>query len=135
MKIIQHHAPIDFFALFEEQQRQQMGPDFNQFDDLLRIGNDIHSFLGSSDTEDRVQKSLDSALENDEAKAIIDRAVSILFCVVFSPTAPHRLEMDELAKLFDFAQQLSYEIDITITTVKDDSLANVVNVYALISTR
>ena len=135
MQIIQHHEPVDFFALFEEQQRQQIGPDFNQFDDIIRIGNDIHSFIGSSDGEDRVYKSLNNALENDEAKAIIDRAEAILFCVVFSPTAPHRLEMDELAKLFDFAGHLSDEVDITLTTVKDESLANVVKIYALNSAR
>lgn len=133
MEIIQHHEPVDFYAVFAEKQRQQIGPDFNDFATILHTGHEVHSFYGTADNDDRVYNALSSSLALDEAVEILNRSIAILICIVYAPETDRPLEITEFKFLKEIVERFPPNTDVVWLAYKDNSLGNVVKTYTLVS--
>lgn len=133
MEIIQHHEPVDFYAVFAEKQRQQIGPDFNDFATILHTGDEVHSFYGEADGNDRVNNALINAYASDEAIEILNRSIAILICIVYAPDTDRPLEITEFQRLKEIVARFPPDTDVVWLAYKDISLGNVVKTYTLVS--
>lgn len=133
MEIIQHHEPVDFNAIFAEKQRQQIGPDFNEFATILHTGDEVHSFCGSAEWKDRVYNALGNAYASDEAVELLNHSVAILICIMFSPETDRPLDMTEIKRLDEVISGFPRYADVIWVVIKDNTLGNVVKTYTLVS--
>lgn len=133
MEIIQHHEPFDFYAVFVEKQRQQIDPDFNDFATILHTGDEVHSFYGEADGNDRVNNALINAYASDEAIEILNRSIAILICIVYAPDTDRPLEITELQRIKEIVARFPLDTDVVWLAYKDISLGNVVKTYTLVS--
>lgn len=133
MEIIQHHEPVDFSAVFAEQQRQQTGPDFNDFATILHTGDEVHSFYGTADGNNRVNNALNNAFASDGAIEILNRSIAILICIVYAHETDRPLEIIEFKRLKEIVAQFPPNTVVVWLAYKDNSLGNVVKTYTLVS--
>jgi len=131
MNIIQHHEPIDLEALFKQAENATIGIDSRDWEVFVADADEIHSFLGSSDSENRVQAALASVVASDEDADIIGMSKRFLLIIKHNPDCERPLMMDEMSAVNGFVSGLPERSDILWGVVQDSTLGNSVEIILL----
>lgn len=131
MKIIQHHKPIDFVPFFENVRRRVLDDPYICLYNLIHKNDEMHSFYGFSEGDNRIYEALQEIHASVEAKTILDRSDIIFIFILISPEAERPISMEEMGGLGTYINVNLSDKEINWTIIKDDSLGNLVETYIL----
>lgn len=132
MNIIQHHKPFDFEKFFQEQASKYVGIDYNDYQTLFKEEGEVHSFIGESDTDDRIKDAIAKAVASEDAEKIVSQLKAAMIAIVHASEASKPVTMDEMQALTEFVSNLPESCDIVWGTSHDESLGDTVRVMLLI---
>lgn len=122
MDIIQHHKPIDFEALFRQAENATVGIDGRDLELFVLDADEIHSFYGSAELNDRLENAIEAAIGTDDAVWIIKRCNSFIIFMRYNPNSKRPVKLQEMSHINDFIAGLPAESDITWSLIHDFSL-------------
>lgn len=131
MNIIQHHAPIDFEALFKQSEEATIGIDGRDLETFAVKADEIHSFFGSAEGEDRIDNAFEEAIGSDEAMEIVCRSKAFLLIVRYNPDCERHLMMGEISAVKNFVAGLPEGSDTVWSMMQDTALGNKVEIVLL----
>lgn len=133
MDILQHHEPFDFESFFKSQQNAYIGIDYQDYETLLADAIEVHSFIGTSEADNRVETALCNVFS--DSKNIVDKASAVLIQFLRSPNADKPLRTDEMSSVNEMMSKFPKECNVVWGLSNDDTLGNAVKVMLLIAVK
>lgn len=131
MNIIQHHQPFDFEKFFQNETSKYINIDYNDYQTLFKEEGEVHSFIGESDSNDRVKDAIAKAVASDHTGKILSQVKTAMIAIVHSLEAPKPLTMDEVQAITEFVSNLPNECDVVWGVSNDPDLRDSVRVMLL----
>lgn len=131
MNIIQHHEPFDFETFFKQQKNVYIGVDYQDYENIFIDAKEVHSFIGTSDSENRVEAAIRDALNDSEV--IIDKAKSVLIQFLHSSGSKRSLHLDEMSSINEMMARFPEDCNIVWGLSDDDTLGNAVKVMLIVA--
>lgn len=128
MNIIQHHEPIDIEALFKQLEDAYLGIDKRDWETFAADADEIHSFLGSAESHNRVSDALANAVSSDESMEVVNKCKSLILILRYNQEGERPMVMNELSAINEFVSGLHDESDIQWSVMQDATLGNKVEV-------
>ncbi len=133
--IIQHHEPFDFEKFYETIKAGYIGIDYQDFSFFMNLDGEKHSFIGSSDSNDRVRNALEKAIACEDAGAALKRASAVMITVIRSPETERPLMMDEMLCINEFITGLPEGCDVVWGLADDLSSGDEVKIILLVAAK
>lgn len=131
MRIFQHHEPIDFEALFKQMGNATIGIDSRDWEVFVTDADEIHSFLGRAESENRVSAALASVVALDEDVNIIGMNKKFLLIIKYDSECEHSMTIDEMSVINDFVSGSPEGSDIQWSLMQDSTLGNRIEIILL----
>lgn len=132
MDIKQHHQPFDFDKFFQNETSKYINIDYNDYQTLFKEEGEVHSFIGESDSDDRVRDAIAKAVASDHSGKILSQVKAAMIAIVHSREANKPLTMDEVQTVTDFVSNLPNECDVVWGVSHDPDLGDSVRVMLLV---
>lgn len=131
MNIIQHHEPFDFETFFKRQENACLGIDYQDFENIFLDAREVHSFIGTSDADNRVEAAIGDVLTDGEG--IINKAIAVLIQFLHSSDTRRSLRLDEMSSINEMMSKFPEECNIVWGIADDDTLGDAVKVMMLVA--
>lgn len=132
MNVIQHHQPFDFDKFFQNEASKYINLDYNDYQTLFKGEGDVHSFMGESDSEDRVKEAIAKVVASDNTSTILRQIKAAMIIIVHSREANKPLTMDEVQAVTEFVSNIPNECDVVWGVAHDPDLEDSVRVMLLV---
>lgn len=130
--IIQHHQPFDFDKFFQNEASKYINIDYNDYQTLFNEEGEVHSFIGESDSDNRIKDALAKTVASDHSGKILGQIKAAMIVIVHSREASKPLTMDEVQAVTEFVFNLPNECDVVWGVSHDPDLGDSVRVMLLV---
>lgn len=121
MNIIQHHDNFNFEAFFQKKRTEYIGMDFDDFTNFISRAGEVHSFMATSDLDNRVGRAITGLLANDSVAAeLATKAKAAAVIILCSAEADRQLTVGEVGYIAEFAALLPEGCDVDWTVADSD---------------
>lgn len=131
INIIQHHKPFDFETFFKRQENAYLGIDYQDYDSIFVDAKEVHSFIGTSDAENRVEAAIGDAL--NDSYSIVNKAKAVLILFLHSSDTKRSLHLDEMSSINEMMSRFPEGCNIVWGIADDDTLGDAVKVMMLVA--
>ena len=133
MDIIHHNQAFDVDAFFAGLKSSYIGIDADDYSTFQAQGDEIHTFAGESDSNDRALAAIDKAIGSDKAREIISNATAVMLIILRSKESDRPLSMTEMQNISKAFEDLNEETNVVWSISDDDSLGETIKVVILVN--
>lgn len=135
MDIIHHNEAFDVDEFFAGLKSSYIGIDADDYRTFLIQGNEVHTFMGLSDNDNRVLSAIDSAIGSHEAKSLIANASAVLMVILRSKESECPLSVAEMHNLSKAFEDFRDETNVVWSISDDDTLGDYIKVVILVNVK
>lgn len=135
MDIIHHNETFDVDEFFAGLKSSYIGIDADDYKTFLTQGNEVHTFIGQSDNDNRVLTAIDLAIGSEDAKRLIANTTAVLMLILRSKASEKPLSMAEMQNISKAFEDFKEEINVVWSVSDDDSLGDFIKVVVLVNVR
>lgn len=135
MDIIHHNQAFDIDAFFAGLKSSYIGIDADDYSIFQTQGDEIHTFVGESDSDDRVLDAIDKAIGCDKAKEIIPNATAVMLIILRSKKSNKPLSTAEMQNISMAFEGFKEETNVFWSVSDDDSLGDTIKMAVLVNIR
>ncbi len=119
MDIVQHHESIYFESLFRHAENATVGIDGHDLELFRLEADEIYSFFGSAELNDRLENAIELAIGSDDAVEMMNKCNSFMIFIKYNPNSKHPVKLKDMSSINDFIAGLPAESDITWSLMQD----------------
>lgn len=129
MDIIHHNQAFDVDAFFAGFKSSYIGIDTDDYSTFQAQGDEIHTFAGEPDSNDRVL----AAIGSDKAREIISNVTAVMLIILCSKESDRPLSMTEMQNISKVFEDLKEETNVVWSISDVDSLGETIKVVILVN--
>lgn len=135
MDIIHHNETFEVDAFFAGLKSSYIGIDAEDYKTFLTQGNEVHTFIGQSDNDNRVLSAIEIAIGSEKVKSLISNASAVLMVIFYSKESNRPLSMTEIQNISKAFEDFKEETNVVWSVSDDDSMGDFIKVVVLVNIR